>query len=175
MENRTYAYARISSKDQNEARQIKAFIEAGVNEREIYVDKQSGKDFNRDKYEAVINSLRKGDTFIIKSIDRLGRNYTEIKNEWKRITKEIRSHIKVLDMPLLDTEHQVDDITKELIADIVLRVLAYVAEQEVKFIKQRQAEGIASMPIVGGKKVSLKTGRCAIPVSIDNKSTQKRQ
>lgn len=143
MENRIYAYARVSSKDQNEDRQLEAFAKAGVDERYIFIDKQSGKDFNRSQYQVLINALRKGDTLIIKSIDRLGRNYTEVQNEWKRITKEIGSHIKVLDMPLLDTTTFKADLTDTFIADIVLQILAYVAEQERQNIKQRQAEGIA--------------------------------
>ena len=143
MENRTYGYARVSTVDQNDGRQIEALTVAGVEERFIFLDKQSGKDFNRPQYQVLLNALRKGDILIIKSIDRLGRNYTDIQTEWKRITKEINAHIKVIDMPLLDTTLHRTDLTDTFIADIVLQILAYVAEQERRNIKQRQAEGIS--------------------------------
>jgi len=142
MPNRIYGYARISDKDQNEARQIKAFIDAGVDERFILVDKQSGKDFNRPHYQILKNALREKDLLIIKSIDRLGRNYKEIIKEWQEITQEIKADIRVLDMALLDTTlHK--DLLGNFISDLILQVLAYVAQQERDNIKQRQAEGIA--------------------------------
>jgi len=159
LENRIYAYGRVSTKEQNEERQRVAFMELGIEDRNIYIDKQSGKDFKRDKYEAVVNSLRKNDTLVVKSIDRLGRNYDAIKTEWDRISNEIGAFIKIIDTPLLDTTNQDGDLTGKLISDIVLQLLAYVAEQERNFNRQRQAEGIAVMPVVDGKKVSLKTGR----------------
>ena len=142
MTNRIYGYCRISDKDQNEARQIKAMIDAGVDERFILVDKQSGKDFNRPQYQILKNALREGDLLIVKSIDRLGRNYKEIIKEWQNITQEIKADIKVLDMTMLDTTlHK--DLLGTFISDLILQVLAYVAEQERVNIKQRQAEGIA--------------------------------
>lgn len=140
--NRVYGYCRISDKDQNEARQIKAMEDAGVDERYILVDKQSGKNFDRPQYQMLKNALREGDTLIIKSIDRLGRNYKEIIKEWQYITQEIKADIRVLDMNLLDTTlHK--DLLGTFISDLILQVLAYVAEQERENIKTRQAEGIA--------------------------------
>lgn len=142
MTNRIYGYCRISDKDQNEARQVKAILEAGVDERFILVDKQSGKDFNRPQYQMLKNALREGDLLIIKSIDRLGRNYKEIIKEWQSITQDLKADIKVLDMTMLDTTlHK--DLLGTFISDLILQVLAYVAEQERANIKQRQAEGIA--------------------------------
>jgi DNA invertase Pin-like site-specific DNA recombinase len=141
MINRTYGYCRISDKDQNEARQLKALSDAGVDERFIFIDKQSGKDFNRPQYKILKNALREGDLLIIKSIDRLGRNYKEILKEWQEITTDIKSDVRVLDMSLLDTTlHK--DLLGTFISDLILQVLAYVAEQERQNIKQRQAEGI---------------------------------
>ncbi|MGE5417089.1 MAG: recombinase family protein [Acidobacteriota bacterium] len=142
MQNRTYGYCRISDKDQNEARQIQAMVDAGVDERYILLDKQSGKDFNRPQYQILKNALREGDLLIIKSIDRLGRNYREIINEWQEITQDTKADIRVLDMSLLDTTlHK--DLLGTFISDLILQVLAYVAQQERENIKQRQAEGIA--------------------------------
>jgi len=138
-----YGYARVSSKDQNEERQISALLEFGVRRDHVYVDKKSGKDFERPFYKRMIRQLKPGDTVIVKSIDRLGRNYQEILNQWRIITKEKSAAIVVLDMPLLDTR-QGRDLTGTLISDIVLQLLSYVAEIERNFIKQRQAEGIAA-------------------------------
>ena len=138
-----YGYARVSTREQNETRQILALEEFGIAKRCIYVDKQSGKDFERDKYRKMMRKLRKGDTLVIKSIDRLGRNYDEILEQWRIITKEKQAAIVVLDMPLLDTR-QNRDLTGTLIADIVLQLLSYVAQTEREFIRQRQAEGIAA-------------------------------
>lgn len=141
MISRIYGYGRVSDKEQNEARQSKAFVDAGIDERFIFIDKQSGKDFDRPQYKILKNSLREGDLLIIKSIDRLGRNYKEILREWQEITQDIEADIKVLDMPLLDTTlHK--DLLGSFISDLILQVLAYVAEQERQNIKQRQAEGI---------------------------------
>jgi DNA invertase Pin-like site-specific DNA recombinase len=141
-QNRTYGYCRISDKDQNEARQVSAMIEVGVDDRFILNDKQSGKDFNRPQYQLLKKVLRDGDLLVIKSIDRLGRNYKEIIREWQEITQDIKADIKVLDMALLDTTlHK--DLLGTFISDLILQVLAYVAEQERQNIKQRQAEGIA--------------------------------
>ncbi|GHV34987.1 DNA recombinase [Clostridia bacterium] len=143
MKAKKFGYARVSSKDQNLDRQIKELFEQGIEEREIYADKQSGKDFNRPKYQALKNVLREGDTLIIKSIDRLGRNYTEILNEWREITKDIKADIIVLDMPLLDTTQNPDTLTGTFISDLVLQILSYVAQTERDFNKKRQSEGIA--------------------------------
>ena len=141
--NEIYGYIRVSSKDQNEDRQRIAMHEAGVDDKHIFMDKQSGKDFDRPGYRRVIRKLKPDDTLIIKSIDRLGRNYDEILEQWRVITKEKRAAIVVLDMPLLDTR-QGRDLTGTLIADIVLQLLSYVAQTEREFIRQRQAEGIAA-------------------------------
>ena len=138
-----YGYARVSTREQNELRQLVALEPSGLPESQIFVDKQSGKDFNRRSYKRLVRKLRPGDTLVIKSIDRLGRNYTEILEQWRLITKEKRAAIVVLDMPLLDTR-QSRDLTGTLIADIVLQLLSYVAQTEREFIHQRQAEGIAA-------------------------------
>lgn len=138
-----YGYARVSTREQNELRQLVALEQFGLPESQIFVDKQSGKDFNRRSYKRLVRKLRPGDTIVIKSIDRLGRNYTEILEQWRLITKEKRAAIVVLDMPLLDTR-QSRDLTGTLIADIVLQLLSYVAQTEREFIHQRQAEGIAA-------------------------------
>lgn len=138
-----YGYARVSTREQNELRQLVALEQFGLPESQIFVDKQSGKDFNRRSYKRLLRKLRPGDTLVIKSIDRLGRNYTEILEQWRLLTKEKRAAIVVLDMPLLDTR-QSRDLTGTLIADIVLQLLSYVAQTEREFIHQRQAEGIAA-------------------------------
>ncbi len=138
-----YAYVRVSSKDQNPERQIAAMRELGISEKNIYIDKMSGKDFDRTEYRKLIKRLKYGDLIVIKSIDRLGRNYSEILNEWRRITKDIEANIQVIDMPLLNTNIEHDNLTGVFVADIVLQILAYVAETERSFIKRRQAEGIA--------------------------------
>jgi DNA invertase Pin-like site-specific DNA recombinase len=143
VKNKVFGYARVSSNDQNEVRQMEALTAAGIDERDIYVDKASGKDFSRPEYQLLLRALREGDTLVIKSIDRLGRNYSEITEQWRTITKEIKSHIKVLDLPLLDTTANDKDLTGTFIADIVLQILSYVAETERVNIKQRQTEGIA--------------------------------
>lgn len=148
MANTTYGYVRVPTKDQNEARQMIAMQEFGINEKHIFLDKQSGKDFNRPKYQKLIRRLKKGDTLVIKSIDRLGRNYDEIIEQWRIITREKEAAIVVLDMPLLDTR-QGRDLTGTLIADIVLQLLSYVAQTEREFIKRRQAEGIAAAKAKG--------------------------
>lgn len=143
MENQSYGYIRVSSKEQREDRQVIAMREAGVPEKNIYMDKQSGKDFERKGYQRMVKKLKPDDTLFVKSIDRLGRNYDEILEQWRIITKEKRAAIVVLDMPLLDTR-QGHDLTGTLIADIVLQLLSYVAQTEREFIRQRQAEGIAA-------------------------------
>lgn len=138
---KTFGYCRVSSTDQNEDRQLGAMLEMGINERDIFVDKCSGKNFDRPQYQAMKLQLREKDILVIKSIDRLGRNYRQICDEWREIAKEIHAHIKVIDMPILDTT-RTDGLLGEVISDIVLQLLSYVAEQERAFIKQRQAEGI---------------------------------
>lgn len=136
-----YGYARVSSKDQNEARQMIALQKFGCDR--IYLDKQSGKDFDRTAWKAVRRIIRKGDLLAVESIDRLGRNYDEIKDQWRHITKDTGANIVVLDMPLLDTRPG-KDLTGSLIADIVLSLLSYVAQTEREAIRKRQAEGIAA-------------------------------
>ena len=141
MTTKTFAYCRVSSSDQNEARQVQAMLDLGINDRDIFIDKSSGRDFNRPMYQALKAQLRENDVLVIKSIDRLGRNYKQICNEWKEITSEIKAHIRVLDMPVLDTT-RTEGLIGQVISDIVLQLLGYVAEQERAFNKQRQAEGI---------------------------------
>lgn len=138
-----YGYVRISTREQNERRQLVALRDFGINNNKIFIDKQSGKDFERIQYRRLMHILKKGDTLVVKSIDRLGRNYEEILEQWRIITKEKQTAIVVLDMPLLDTR-QNKDLTGTLIADIVLQLLSYVAQTEREFIRKRQAEGIAA-------------------------------
>ena len=143
MEGKIYGYARVSTREQNLDRQLVAMQDFGVPESHIYQDKLSGKDFDRPAYHRLLKRIKPGDTLVIKSIDRLGRNYNEILEQWRVITKEKHTAIVVLDMPLLDTR-QGRDLTGTLIADIVLQLLSYVAQTEREFIRQRQAEGIAA-------------------------------
>jgi len=146
--NRVFGYVRVSTKDQNEGRQLAAMREFGVPEENIVVEKLSGKDFNRPLYQRLVGRLRPGDVLAVKSIDRLGRNYREILDQWADLTKRRRVGIVVLDMPLLDTREG-RDLTGTLIADIVLQLLSYVAETERQNIRQRQAEGIAAAKAKG--------------------------
>lgn len=148
-----YGYIRVSTREQNERRQLIAMREFGISENRIYMDKQSGKDFARKNYRKLVRRLKRVDTLVVKSIDRLGRNYEEILEQWRLITKEKQAAIVVLDMPLLDTR-QSRDLTGTLIADIVLQLLSYVAQTEREFIRQRQAEGIAA-----AKRNGVKFGR----------------
>ena len=134
-----YGYARVSTKEQNEQRQIVALEEFGLDRKQIFTDKQSGKDFERTNYRKLVRRLKEGDTLVVKSIDRLGRNYEEILEQWRIITKDKGAAIVVLDMPLLDTRRN-RDLTGTLIADIVLQLLSYVAQTEREFIRQRQVE-----------------------------------
>ena len=154
-----YGYARVSTKEQNEARQLTALREMGIPSENVYLDKQSGADFERVQYRRMLRRLGSGDTLIVKSIDRLGRNYTEILEQWRIITKNKRAAIVILDMPLLDTR-QNRDLTGQLIADIVLQLLSYVAQTEREFIRQRQAEGI-----VAARERGVHFGRDATPIS----------
>ena len=144
----TYGYVRVSTQEQNETRQLTAMREFGVEEENIIVEKLSGKDFHRPRYQRLMRSLKPGDVLVVKSIDRLGRNYNEILEQWGVITKKRKAAIVVLDMPLLDTR-QGRDLTGTLIADIVLQVLSYVAQTERENIRQRQAEGIAAAKAKG--------------------------
>lgn len=145
-----FGYIRVSTKDQNEARQVIALRAAGVPETHIYTDKQSGKNFDRPKYKSLVRRLKVGDTLFVKSIDRLGRNYDEILDQWRRLTKDKGADIVVLDMPLLDTRRG-KDLIGTLISDIVLQLLSYVAQTEREFIRQRQAEGISAAKARGVK------------------------
>lgn len=138
-----YGYVRVSAVDQNEERQVIALAERGLTRKQIIIEKQSGKDFNRPRYRYLLRRLRPGDTVYIKSIDRLGRNYAEIQEQWRIITREKGTDIVVLDMPLLDTR-QGKDLLGTFISDLVLQLLSFVAENERQNIRQRQAEGIAA-------------------------------
>lgn len=153
-----YGYVRVSSREQNEDRQLIALKQHSILEKNIYIDKQSGKDFNRPGYKILLRKLRKGDCLYIKSIDRLGRNYKDIVEQWRVITKEIGADIIVIDMPLLDTTKG-KDLLGTFISDIVLQLLSFVAENERKNIRQRQAEGIAA-----AKARGVKFGRPLNPV-----------
>lgn len=149
----TYGYARVSSMDHNEERQIIALKNAHIPVKNIFVDKQSGKDFNRPKYKKLIKKLKEGDILYVLSIDRLGRNYEEIQKQWRTLTKEIGIDICVLDMPLLDTRRG-KDLMGTFIADLVLQILCFVAQNERENIRKRQAEGIAA-----AKEKGIKFGR----------------
>lgn len=153
MENKIYGYVRVSSQEQNEDRQLIAMAESGVARGNIFIDKQSGKDFERPNYKKLIKRLRLGDTLIIKSIDRLGRNYEEIQNQWRIITKEKKVDIVVIDMPLLDTRRD-KNLLGTFISDLVLQLLSFISENERTTIRQRQAEGIAA-----AKKRGVRFGR----------------
>lgn len=149
MSNIVYGYIRVPTKEQNEDRQRIALAEFPVPEENIFMDKLSGKDFNRPQYKKLMRKLRAGDSLVIKSIDRLGRNYEEILNQWRIITKEKKADIVVLDMPLLDTRQTGRDLTGTFVADLVLQILSYVAQTERENIKQRQKEGIAAAKLRG--------------------------
>ena len=138
----TYGYVRVSTKDQNEARQLDAMAQFRLDE--LFIDKQSGKDFNRTAYQELLGRLEEGDLVVVKSIDRLGRNYDEILEQWRILTKEKSADILVLDMPLLDTRAKGRDLTGTFIADLVLQILSYVAQTERENIRRRQWEGIAA-------------------------------
>lgn len=153
MASKTYGYVRVSSQEQNEDRQLIALAEVGVERSCIYIDKQSGKDFNRPNYKRLMKKIRQGDILFIKSIDRLGRNYEEIQTQWRVITKDKGVDMVVIDMPLLDTRRD-KNLLGTFISDIVLQLLSFVAENERVNIRQRQAEGIAA-----AKKRGVKFGR----------------
>ena len=159
MKNLVFGYVRVSSTDQNEERQLEDLRNAGVDERNIYVDRKSGKDFERENYQAMLGRLREGDLVVVSSLDRLGRNYAEIQEQWSYITQTIKADIKILDMPLLDTSTATENLDRRFIADLVLQIFCYTAEKERENIRKRQRQGIDVMPIVDGKRISLKTGR----------------
>ncbi len=153
-----YGYIRVSTKEQNEDRQLIAMSQANVPPENIFMDKQSGKDFNRPNYKRPLRKLKRDDVLYIKSIDRLGRNYEEIQQQWRVITKDKGVDICVIDMPLLDTRRG-KDLVGTFLSDIVLQVLSFVAENERTNIRQRQAEGIAAAKLKG-----VKFGRPPIPL-----------
>ena len=159
MEEKVYGYVRVSSRDQNEERQLIALHSFPIDDKYIFVDKQSGKDFFRPQYAKLMKKIKEGDTIVVKSIDRLGRNYKEILFQWREITMEKKANIVVLDMPLLDTRSAGTDLTGIFVADLVLQILSYVAQMERENIHQRQAEGIAA-----AKARGVKFGRKRIPV-----------
>ena len=164
MSGKTYGYVRVSTRGQKEDRQMIAMREFGVPEEHIIVERQSGKDFERPVYLQLMRALQSGDVLVVKSIDRLGRNYKEILEQWAGLTKERGIAIVVLDMPLLDTRAD-RDLTGILVADIVLQILSYVAQTERDFIRQRQAEGIAA-----AKERGVRFGRRRIPMSEDSEA-----
>ena len=157
---RTFGYVRVSSRDQNEARQLNVMHEMGIEHRNIYIDRQSGKDFKRPRYNSMIKRMRRGDLLIVESIDRLGRNYVEIQEQWRILTKEIGADIYVTDMPLLDTRCG-KDLMGTFIADLVLQILSFVAQNERENIRKRQSEGIAA-----AKARGIKFGRPSL--ELDN-------
>lgn len=159
-----YAYGRVSAADQNLNRQTDSFVDFGVRKKNIYTDKRSGKDFERENYKKLKKRLKTGDLLVIKSIDRLGRNYDMIIEEWSDITKRIGADIFVMDMPLLDTRESKENLTGKLISDIVLQLLSYVAQKERENIIIRQREGIAA-----AKRRGVRFGRPAkiIPVNFN--------
>ena len=140
----TYGYARVSSADQNEARQIVALTDAGIGRGNIFVDHRSGKDFNRPAWRRMRRTVREGDTLVIQSLDRLGRNYAEMLEEWRYLIHRRKINIRVLDMPILDTSNRKQGLIGEVIAEIVLQLLSFVAENERRTIRERQRQGIAA-------------------------------
>ncbi|ARJ37743.1 DNA recombinase [Sporosarcina ureae] len=161
MENRKFGYVRVSSKDQNESRQIDAIKSMGINDRDIFIDKQSGNNFHREQYQLMKRMIRKGDILYIHSLDRFGRSKDDILNEWQELTKEIGADIVVLDMPLLDTTKYKDSIGS-FISDLILQVLSWLAEDERNRIRTRQREGIDSALTNG-----VKFGRPSIEITDD--------
>lgn len=147
----TFGYIRVSTKDQNEARQLAALAEYHIPRCRLFIDKQSGKDFARPAYQKLLRRIKKSDVLFVKSIDRLGRNYDEILEQWRILTKKIGADVVILDMPLLDTRARGEDLTGTFIADLVLQILSYVAQTERENIRQRQAEGIAAAKARGVK------------------------
>lgn len=160
-----YAYIRVSTKDQNIDRQVEAMKEAGIDKSKMFIDKQSGKDFERKNYKKMLRKLKAGDEVYIKSIDRLGRNYEEIIEQWRILTKDKDVDVSVLDLPILDTRNKINGLTGKFIADLVLQILSYVAQIERENIRQRQAEGIRI-----AKEKGVKFGRPVmdIPENFDS-------
>lgn len=158
MNSKVYGYVRVSTREQNIERQIISLLKAEIDRKNIYIDKQSGKDFRRPAYKKMIKHVREGDLIIIKSIDRLGRNYQEIMEQWRIITKEKKADIRIQDMPLLDTT-KTKDLLGTFISDVVLQLLSFVAENERVNIRQRQAEGIAA-----AKAKGVRFGKPVIPL-----------
>ena len=158
IESKIYGYIRVSSKDQNEDRQLIALHGKGVKDDHIYIDKKSGKDFNHPQYKKLVKKLKPGDLLMIQSIARLGRNYEKVQNQWRVLTKKKEVDICVIDMPLLDTR-QGKDLMGTFIADLVLQILSFVAQNEREYIRKRQAEGIAA-----AKAKGVKFGRKPIPL-----------
>ncbi|MCC2380955.1 recombinase family protein [Bacillus wiedmannii] len=160
MNQKTFAYIRVSTKEQNEMRQKQAMLDLGVDERDIFIDKQTGKNFDRPQYKIMKQCLRSGDLLLLHSIDRFGRNSREIRNEWEYITQTIGADIRVLDMPLLDTT-QHKDLLGTFVSELVLQVLAFVSQKEIENTKKRQSEGIAIAKkngvYLGRPKVNLST------------------
>lgn len=150
MSQQIYGYIRVSTKEQNEDRQWQAMLENSIDEKKIYIDKQSGKDFNRPAYKKLVKNMKEGDLLYIKSIDRLGRNYDEILEQWRILTREKQIDIVVIDMPILDTRRG-KDLVGTFLSDVVLQLLSFVAENERHNIKARQAEGIAAAKAKGVK------------------------
>lgn len=169
MKSTTFGYIRVSTKEQCEERQIIALRNFPVPEDKIFVDKLSGKDFNRPQYQKLLRKVRPGDILVVKSIDRLGRNYEEILNQWRIITKEKRVDIVVLDMPLLDTRQTGKDLTGIFVADLVLQILSYVAQSERENIHQRQMEGISAAKLRG-----VRFGRPRKPIPENFSDVKKR-
>ena len=159
-----YGYARVSSTSQSLERQTEQLKQYVSDERFIFCDKESGKDFNRKEYNGLVGTddvaprLKAGDLLVVVSLDRLGRNYIEIRKEWEHITQTLKADIKILDMPLLDTSRSTKDLDSRFIADLTLQILSYTAEKERESIRKRQRQGIDVMPVVDGRRVSARTG-----------------
>ena len=179
MESKIYGYVRVFTKEQNEDRQLIALREFPVLVNNIYMDKLSGKDFNRPQYRKLLRKIRPGDIVVIKSIDRLGRNYEEILMQWRIITKEKQVDVVVLDMPLLDTRKSGNDLTGTFVADLVLQILSYVAQTERENIHQRQKEGIAAAKLRGVRfgrpRKPIPEGFWQLKVDWENKKITSRE
>lgn len=179
MESKVYGYVRVSTKEQNEDRQLLALKAFPVPESNIFMDKLSGKDFNRPKYRSLVRKIKPGDILVVKSIDRLGRNYEEILDQWRFITKEKRVDIVVLDMPLLDTRQTRKDLTGIFVADLVLQILSYVAQTERENTRQRQREGIAAAKLrgvqFGRPRKEIPPEFCRVKTKWENKEISSRE
>ena len=164
-----YGYVRVSTTNQNVDRQVDDMYKFGLSDSQIFIDKESGKDFKRRNYCRLFKKLKKNDVLIVKAIDRLGRNYSMILDEWRKITKEKEAHIVVIDMPLLDTRTEGNNLIGKFIADLVLQILSFVAQNERETMKQRQAEGIKMAKLRG---VKFGRPKVSIPVNFNDVSTQ---